>query len=84
MTAATGWAAWGAPRERRETPEPVQPGDQARYCPRCDAITIWEATGDGRRACNGLTPEKTCGVTLTTILSGGELDRLRTHYARSL
>lgn len=70
---ATGWAAWGDPRPPREHLEPVEPGDKVRYCPRCDKLTVWHAEGDGVRRCD-------CGVTLTTILNGREIDRLHRHY----
>lgn len=72
-----GWSSWGAVREHRVDPEINQPGDAIRYCPRCDNRTVWSTVGDGVRSC-------TCGVTLTTILTDDELDRIRKHYAGTL
>jgi len=71
-----GWASWGEPRAPRK-PLTLQGTQQARYCPRCDARTVWTLDGNdnhpGLLACS-------CGMTVATLLDLDELDNARRHY----
>lgn len=72
----TGWASWDTPRVPRQQLK-VNGVDQVRFCPRCDARTVWTLDGNanqpGLLACG-------CGMTVTTLLNLDELDNTQRHY----